>query len=410
MGHPSIVALIRFLRLAQPDVPVARDDVERLKKVIAACLVCERFGNNPRRIRVATPLEIVFNLCVALDFVKLSTLWVLSVVCLGTAFCAAEIVSGRTAREAFAAFHRCWICTYVGAPQYAVIDQESSLQSSEFVQYCAEVGTTVVDKAIEAHWSFGSGERFHAALRDVWYKTVLDARNLDLRARNLLALCVFSLNATPDSIGRASSLVVFGQVPRPLPARLPDDVMWPLLPNHERLALQAVAREAAEIAMNGARLREVRKRAQPDEKFPGSPGQLCYLYRESANVKDGRPGFVGPFIFLWRDGSICWVLVNSRPRQFPATHLPAAPASEKLYAPDAVQLGREIEIFPRITGAPPPDPVVDMLFTTFWNTGDQPGDEAVAEPGVDADSLATENIREGEAFELSGKVRHLREK
>lgn len=49
MGHPSIVALIRFLRLAQPNVPVTDADVERLKPVIAACLVCEN-GHQPRRI------------------------------------------------------------------------------------------------------------------------------------------------------------------------------------------------------------------------------------------------------------------------------------------------------------------------------------------------------------------------
>lgn len=153
--------------------------------------------------------------------------------------------------------------------------------------------------------------------------------------------------------------------------------------------------------MKGTRLREERKRVPPDEKFPGYPGQLSCLYR------NGRPGFVEPFNFLWSDGSIGWVLLNSKDRPFPAIHLRAAPASEKMFAPVAVQLDREIEMFSRMTGAPPPDPVIDTLFATFWNTEAPPGDEAVAklgveaivEPGVDLDSLKTENTREGEATE-----------
>lgn len=224
---------------------------------------------------------------------------------MGTVFHAAEIVESHSAKYVFDAFYRAWRTRYSGAPLYAVVDEKEAVQSDKFMQYCADVGTTVMNKDVEAHWSFGSGERFHAALRDTWYRVVLDRGNLPIRARAMLQLCVFSLYSAPGSLGRASSLVVFGQIPRPLPSHLDDDTAWTFLPNHERLALQTVARESAEIAANELRLNEVRRRVMPTDTEVKEPGQLCYVYREHAGVKGKRPGFVGPFIVLWREGMTC---------------------------------------------------------------------------------------------------------
>lgn len=106
---------------------------------------------------------------------------------------------------------------------------------------------------------------FHSLLRNTWYRTVLDSSLLPLRARNLLSLCVFSLNAARDSIGRASGLLVCGLMPRPQTARLHEDTACPLLPTHQRLALQSVAREAAEVTVNRSRLHEERRRELPDK-------------------------------------------------------------------------------------------------------------------------------------------------
>lgn len=76
-------------------------------------------------------------------------------------------------------------------------------------------------------------------------------------------------------------------------------------PNHERLEVQTVARESTEIAANELRLNEVRRRVVPTDTEVEEPGQLRYVYREHAGVKAKRPGFVGPFIFLWREGMTC---------------------------------------------------------------------------------------------------------
>jgi hypothetical protein len=134
-------------------------------------------------------------------------------VCLGATFRAAAFTSRETSGELFEVFHNNWITKYGVAPKFVVVDQAQNLQSAEFQGLCAEVGVTIIGKGVEAHSSLGSGERFHKSLRETWDKCALESRNRNLSADALLSLVVFSLNAVPDSSGRSSSLMVFGQVP-----------------------------------------------------------------------------------------------------------------------------------------------------------------------------------------------------
>jgi hypothetical protein len=214
MGHPSTRALCRFLRLAQPNNRVTEADVAKLKDNIASCLVCDHFGPGPRRGRAGLSFEALYNFAVALDIVNLHGLSCVLMVCLGTTFRAAAFTSGETSGELFEVFHNNWVTKYGGAPKFVVVDQAQNLQSAEFQGLCAEMGVTIIDKGVEAHSSLGSGERFHKSLRETWDKCALESRNRNLSADALLSLEVFfSLNAVPDSSGRSSSLMVFGQVP-----------------------------------------------------------------------------------------------------------------------------------------------------------------------------------------------------
>jgi hypothetical protein len=82
----------------------------------------------------------------------------------------------------------------------------------------------------------------------------------------------------------------------------------------DRHALQTLAREAAELATAKNRLHEMNRRARPMGLAPYVPGELCYVFREKVGSRDGKPGFAGPFVFLWRDGTTRWILSGRRPR------------------------------------------------------------------------------------------------
>jgi hypothetical protein len=107
----------------------------------------------------------------------------------------------------------------------------------------------------------------------------------------------------------------------------------------ERHALQTLARETAELATAKNRLHEINRRARPTDLAPYVPGELCYVFREKVGSRDDKPGFAGPFVFLWCDGTTSWILSGQRPRPFPASHVKSATAAEKLPRQDAIAPG-----------------------------------------------------------------------
>jgi hypothetical protein len=160
---------------------------------------------------------------------------------------------------------------------------------------CAEVGVTIIDKGVEAHWSFGSGEGFHKSLRETWDKCALESRNRNLSADAVLSLVVFSLNAVPDSSGRSSSLMVFGQVPRPLASKRSNDHEWEQMTTRDRHALQILAREAAELATAKNWLHEINRRARSTDLTPYVPGELCYVFSRKGWFPRRQTWFCWPF-------------------------------------------------------------------------------------------------------------------
>jgi hypothetical protein len=143
----------------------------------------------------------------------------------------------------------------------------------------------------------------------------------------------FAFNCTPPRTGIPPSVLVYGQIPC-LPCA--DTEAAPSLPNDTRIGLMSVARAEAEVQHARRRYMEATKRAVPTDCDEMFAGDTCLVYRDVSDFDHNRPGFTGPFIFLYRQGSIAFVLDGSEVNKFAASHVKTAIASQKLRDNDIV--------------------------------------------------------------------------
>lgn len=93
---------------------------------------------------------------------------VIHVVDEATGFAAAEFLSdGKSfsAREAWNAILRCWICIYTGLPDYLVHDAGTNLALVEFRKHTSSMHINTTEVLIEAANSIGKVKRVHGPLR-----------------------------------------------------------------------------------------------------------------------------------------------------------------------------------------------------------------------------------------------------
>ncbi len=137
-----------------------------LEKITKAYETCQTFSALPQRFRVSLPpSDIVFNREVALDLMWIEKKAVLHVVDIETGFNPATFLSSQTVEAVWDAFVICWASLYIGFPMETHVDQGSAFTSVRWTNRAKEVGTDFQESVVEAHNSFGSGERYHAPLR-----------------------------------------------------------------------------------------------------------------------------------------------------------------------------------------------------------------------------------------------------
>jgi hypothetical protein len=143
----------------------------------------------------------------------------------------------------------------------------------------------------------------------------------------------FALNCTPARTGIPPSVLVYGQIPR---LSCADTVAVPSLPNDTRIGLMSIARAEAEVQHTRRRYMEATKRAIPTDCDEMFAGDMCLVYRDVSDFDHKRPGFTGPFIFLYRQGSFAFVLDGSEVHKFAASHVKPSIASPIMRDKDIV--------------------------------------------------------------------------
>lgn len=209
-GHPSVGRLHRVLQRA------GHDDVEyeALKMIKKFCHHCQIKGSAPQRFKFKLEKDDVdFNHEIVVDIMYLDGDPVLHVVDDATAFQAARFLSSISAKETWEKLKQCWIDTYLGPPDIISHDAGTNFDSNEFRSEARIHGITVHQVPVEAHWSIGKGERYHAML-DRAYSIIHAETRGTISKESCLQAAVSAINNTAGPNGLIPTLLVFGAYPR----------------------------------------------------------------------------------------------------------------------------------------------------------------------------------------------------
>jgi hypothetical protein len=246
---------------------------------------------------------------------------VLSAVCTGTRYTAADFMISKSTADLWDTLQRIWILPLADCPLNILLDSASKHRSDEMSGLASGCGIEFQFSPVEAHWYLGSGERVHSRIRTVYHKAHMHAPYLALETK--LAWSVFALNATPSRDG-AASLLVFGTLLR-LPVSGLDQTA--ALRNYCRLTVMLFAREEAERQNVLRRLSEIKLRNAPSDKNI-SYGDLCYVYRDKGDYKGTKTGYTELYIFIDKEGQTAHVLDGSTAKSFPCSMIRPAAAAQ----------------------------------------------------------------------------------
>lgn len=168
------------------------------------------------RFEVTLPNEdrIVFGSDLSLDLMFINGKALLHIVDTATKFSSATFLDkyGQSTTGIWNAFIDSWCTRYTGNPDRILSDSGSVLTSKAWGQLAEMTGATIRISGMEAHNSLGIGERLHAPLRRIFYKTQTDFPKL--RKELLLKIAIKEMNDTVGEDGLVPSLLVFGIIPR----------------------------------------------------------------------------------------------------------------------------------------------------------------------------------------------------
>lgn len=303
--HPAPERLFAVLRQAN-DPHANKETLSRLEEVTATCDTCQRLAKEPTRFRVALPAEdIVFNRTVLVDLMWLESEPVLHVVDKDTGFNAGAFMrDGETADAAWSLYLRIWVYPYAGHPDAMHTDQGPQLTSAKWRALLQAVGTKHIESGIESHNALGSGERYHAFLRQIYRRVRAD--HPTLAAEHALSLAVSAMNNTAGPAGLVPTLLVFGIVPRTAisPVDLPAQKV--------RLEAMRTARDEMRRTVARARLRAaLRMRVPRAADADVAAGMAVLVFRE-------KPvnSWVGPYTVIKADGKLVWIDVDGTAKLF----------------------------------------------------------------------------------------------
>ena len=207
-GHPSVPKLHKLLTRAGHDVKY--EAIEMIRKF---CHYCQIKGDAPKRFKFTLRDDADFNHEVIVDVMYLEGKPVLHLVDAATSFQAGKFLKSLSAKETWEALKQCWIDTYLGPPDVLTHDAGTNFASAEFRAEAKRAGITCHQVPVEAHWSIGKIERYHAPLRRAF--EIIRAETRDAVSNDAaLQMALKAVNDTAGQDGLVPTLLVFGAYPR----------------------------------------------------------------------------------------------------------------------------------------------------------------------------------------------------
>ena len=245
-GHPAVERLIRLLKQA------GHDDVDEqmLREIQKFCHHCQTHDLAPRRFKFRLKDDREFNFEILVDVMYLSGKPVLHVIDSATAFNGARFLPSMSAKDTWETLRMLWIDTYQGPPDIITHDAGTNFASVEFKSDAKIMGITCKQVPVEAHWSIGKVERYHAPLRRAYeiMRAELDSSTSDAA---VLQMAVKAVNDTAGPDGLVPTLLVFGAYPR---VSMDSPPSPPTVRRAEAIqkAMKALRRAASERAVSNA--------------------------------------------------------------------------------------------------------------------------------------------------------------
>jgi len=305
-GHPSIGKLQKLLTNAGHDV-----EQSALAEINKFCHHCQMKNSSPRRFKFSLKSERDFNFEVIVDVLHLDGKPVLHVVDSGTSFQAGRFLKSMSAKDTWDALRLCWIDTYLGPPDVLTHDAGTNFASVEFKAEAKLLGITCHQVPVEAHWSIGKVERYHAPLRRAF--DIFRAELGDAPSESVLQMALKAVNDTAGPDGLVPTLLVFGAFPR-------ITIDSPPTPSSIKRA-QAIAK-----AMGDLRKWSAKRRVQDALNTRNGPDTSCVLPLSlpiGSEVRVWREdgGWKGPYAVLSVTESSVMVATDNGAVEFRATHV-----------------------------------------------------------------------------------------
>lgn len=208
-GHPATDRLHTLL------IKSGHEDVERsiLEEIEKFCHSCQMNRQSPRRFKFTLHEDCEFNYEIMVDIMYLNNRPVLHVVDVAIAFQAGRFLPSISAKETWEALRFLWIDTYQGPPDIVTHDAGTNFASFEFRNEAKMLGIACKQIPIEAHWSIGKLERYHAPLRGA-YEILNPELNSIVSQDAILQMALKAINDTAGPDGLVPTLLVFGSYPR----------------------------------------------------------------------------------------------------------------------------------------------------------------------------------------------------
>jgi hypothetical protein len=119
-----------------------------------------------------------------------------------------------TAKHTWETLRLCWIDVYLGPPEYIQHDAGKNFVSKEFRQHATIMAIITKFVSVEAQWSIGIVERYHAMLRRAYEVIMNDSKELEINNEWGLQIAVKAVNDTAGPDGLILTLLVYGAYPR----------------------------------------------------------------------------------------------------------------------------------------------------------------------------------------------------
>ncbi|EED20730.1 conserved hypothetical protein [Talaromyces stipitatus ATCC 10500] len=306
-GHPSVGRLHKTLQRAGYDThPEAIEEINKF------CHHCQTHGRSPGRFRFTLQDDIEFNHSIIVDIMYINGKPVLHIVDEATRFNAACWLTSISAKATWDALRMLWIDTYLGPPDFIVTDAGKNFVSKEFTQLASSVSTMTVSVPVEAHWSIGAVERYHAVLRRSY--EIISEEVPELAPELALQMAVKAVNDTAGPDGYVPTLLVFGAYPRMTEYRPPAPTVA------QRAA--AVKKAMTEVR----RLHTVRQINDALNTRNGPSSTLIHRLPLNSDVlvwREGGTGYPGkwkgPYKLISIDGETCTIDLPNGPTKFRST-------------------------------------------------------------------------------------------